>query len=217
MKIRHFLNGAAMGLALLSVSCSAPAQFAGPPAGRDNFRDTTVLRPPAGSKVALIVFEDLGCPACARAHPYEQQAIQQTHVPLLRYDFPLEAHIWTFEGAVYARYIQDKISPALAEEFRSAVFAAQRSIASKDDLEQFTSAWLQKHGKPVPAPVDPTGALAKEVTADLNLGKRLNVEWTPTVVVVTRNQYQAVCGTAGGACDPTQILAVIQGALAQTK
>jgi protein-disulfide isomerase len=216
MKMRHFLIGAAMGLALLSVSCTAPAQFAGTGA-RDSFRDTTILRPPAGSKVAVIVFEDLGCPACARAHPYEQQATQQTHVPLLRYDFPLEAHIWTFEGAVYARYIQEKISPALAEEFRSAVFVAQRSIATKEDLEQFTSTWLQKHGKTMPAPVDPNGALAKEVNADLALGQRLNVEWTPTVVVVTRNQYQVVCGTKDGANDPTQILAVIQGALAQTR
>ena len=39
----------------------------------------------------------------------------------------------------------------------------------------------------------------------------------PTVVVVTRNQYQVVCGTKDGANDPTQILAVIQGALAQTR
>jgi protein-disulfide isomerase len=216
MKMQHFLNGAVMGLALLSVSCTASAQFAGTGA-HDNFRDTTILRPPAGSKVAVIVFEDLGCPACARAHPYELEATQQTHVPLVRYDFPLEAHIWTFEGAVYARYIQDKISPALAGEFRSAVFAAQTSIASKDDLEKFTAAWLQKHGRKMPAPVDPDGSLAKKVNADLDLGKRLNVEWTPTVVVVTRNQYQVVCGTRDGANDPAQILPVIQGALAQTK
>jgi protein-disulfide isomerase len=216
MKMRHFLIGAAIGLALWSLPSAALAQFAGT-GPRDNFRDTTILRPPAGSKVALIVFEDLGCPACARAHPYELQAIQQTHVPLLRYDFPLEAHIWTFQGAVYARYIQDKIGPALAGEFRSAVFLAQSSISNKDDLQQFTSAWLRKHGRQMPATVDPNGTLAKEVTADLDLGKRLNVEWTPTVVVVTRNQYQVVCGTSNGTNDPTQILPVIQGALAQAK
>jgi protein-disulfide isomerase len=214
--MRRLLLSTTVSLALLLTVFTAKAQFAGT-ATRDNFRDTTVLRPPDGSKVALIVFEDLGCPACARAHPLELQAIQQTHVPLLRYDFPLEAHIWTFDGAVVARYIQDKISPQLADQFRSEVFASQGMIASKDDLHQFASAWLQKHGHTLPATIDPDGSLAKEVSADRALGQRLNVQFTPTVVVVTRNQYQAVCGTADGLCDPTQILKVVQGAMAQAK
>jgi len=214
MKMRRFLIGAAAGFALLSLPCAMHAQFAGTGA-RDNFRDTTVLRPPAGSKAAIIVFEDLGCPACARAHPFEQPAAQQAHVPLLRYDFPLEAHIWTFEGAVDARYIQTTFGPQLADEYRSAVFAAQRIISSKDDLRQFTSNWLQEHGKKMPAVVDPNGTLAKKVTADLDLGKRLNVEWTPTVVVVTRDEYQVVCGTKDGANDPSQLLEVAKAAAAK--
>src|SRR5580704_10433231 len=106
MKIRYFLIGTAVSLALLSVPATLHAQFAGT-GERDNFRDTTILRPSAGSKVALIVFEDLGCPSCAKAHPFEIEAVKQTHVALLRYDFPIESHVWTFEGAVCARYIQD--------------------------------------------------------------------------------------------------------------
>jgi hypothetical protein len=214
MKMRRFLIGTAVSLALLLLPTAINAQFAGTGA-HDNFLDTTILRPPTGSKVAIIVFEDLGCPACARAHPFELPAAQQAHVPLLRYDFPLEAHIWTFEGAVCARYIQDEISPRLADQFRSDVFASQRMISNKDDLYQFTSTWLQKHGKKMPAKLDPTGKLAKEVNADLALGKRLNVEWTPTVVVVTRNQYQVVCGTKDGANDASQLLQVVKAAVAQ--
>ncbi len=212
--MRRFLIATAVSLALFSTSFIAKAQFlgAGP---HDEFRDTTVLRPPAGSKVALIVFEDLGCPACARAHPLEVQAIEQTHVALLRYDFPLEAHVWTFEGAVAARYIQHSMGPALAEAFRSDVFASQRLITNKDDLHAFTAAWLKKHGRQMPAALDPDGKLAKEVNADLDLGKRLNLGFTPTVVVVTRNEYQVVCGTKDGANDPTQILPTIKAALAK--
>jgi protein-disulfide isomerase len=214
--MRRFLIGTVVGLALLSYSSASKAQFAGT-STRDGFRDTTILRPPAGSKVAMIVFEDLGCPACARAHPFELQAVQATHIPLLRYDFPLEAHVWTFDGAVCARYIQDKISPKLAEEFRSDVFASQRLISNKDDLYQFMSGWMKKHGRKMPSVMDPGGSLAKEVSADRELGKRLNVEYTPTIVVVTRNQYQAVCGKSDGQCDPAQILPVIKGALAKSK
>jgi hypothetical protein len=138
-------------------------------------------------------------------------------VALLRYDFPLEAHVWTFEGAVCARYIQDTLGPQLAEEFRSTVFKSQSMISSEDDVRQFTSRWLQKRGKKMPAVLDPGGKLAKEVTADRELGMRLNVEWTPTVVVVTRNNYQVVCGTKDGANDPSQILAVVKGVIAQTR
>lgn len=214
--MRRFLLAIAVIFALSLLPSTSRAQFAGT-ATRDDFRDTTILRPPAGSKVALIVFEDLGCPACARAHPMELEAVKETNVKLVRYDFPLEAHIWTFDGAVYARYIQDKISPALADQFRSDVFASQRMISSVDDVHQFAASWLQKHGKQMPAKIDPDGTLAKEVSADQALGKRLNVEFTPTVVVVTRDQYQAVCGTADGQCDPTKILPVVKGAMAQAK
>jgi protein-disulfide isomerase len=199
----------------LSLCCALPVQgqFLGN-GPRDNFRDTSILRPPAGSKIAILVFEDLGCPACARAHPYELEAARQTHVPLVRRDFPLQAHIWTFQGAVLARYIQDKISPQLADQFRTDVFASQSLISSKDDLYQFASGWLEKHGRKMPAQVDPDGVLSKQVNADLELGKRLNVVFTPTVVVVTDKAYQVVCGTGEGSNDPAQILPVVKAALA---
>jgi protein-disulfide isomerase len=216
MLIRNTIVAAAATVMLAFTPQIMQAQFAGT-GPRDNFRDTTVLRPPVGSKVAIIVFEDLGCPACAHAHPIERQVAEQYHVPLVRYDFPLAQHIWTFDGAVDARYLQDKVSPKLADEYRSAVFATQMSISSKDDLRQFTDHWMQQHGQKMPAVVDPDGALARKVQADYDLGKRLNVEYTPTLVVVTRNNYQVVGGTAEGPNDPTKLAGVVEGAIAQTK
>jgi len=189
------------------------AQFhgQGPDAG---FKDTSMLKPPVGHKVALIVFEDLGCPGCASAHPYELKAVEQTGVPLVRYDFPLAAHIWTFQAAVCARYIQDKISPELAEQYRTDVFASQRMISNKDDLDRFTQTWMSRHGKQMPFVLDPDGSLGKKVQADYDLGRRLNLQYTPTVVVVTKDKYQVVCGVKDF-MDPAQILPAIQRAIAQ--
>jgi protein-disulfide isomerase len=215
MKIQRVLAVSTALIGMLAGPLLAHAQFAGTGA-RDHFRDTTILRPPTGSKVALIVFEDLGCPSCAKAHPFEVEAVRQTHVTLLRYDFPIEDHVWTFEGAVCVRYVEHTYGAQVAEDFRSAVFQAQREIYTKDDIRDFLSTWLAKRGKKMPAALDPTGNLAKEVTADRHLGMRLNVEWTPTVVVVTRDNYQVVCGTKDGANDPAQILAVVKAAIAQT-
>lgn len=209
LRIRNILACAV----ILIGAATAHAQFLGT-GPRDGFHDTSILRPPAGSKVAILVFEDLECPACARAHPYEIEAAKQTHVAIIRRDFPLPQHAWAFQGAVLARYIQDKISPELAGQYRSDVFAAQSAIANKDDLYQFTSGWLQKHGRNMPAAVDPDGALAKEINADVDIGKRLNIAYTPTVVIVTANAYQVVCGTGEGANDPAQILPVAKAAQA---
>ena len=96
------------------------------------FQDTSMLKPPAGAKVAVVEFEDLECPACANAAPIVHAAVKQYHVPLVRYDFPLKMHVWSFDAAVYARWMQNKVSPTVADEYRAAVFANQMSIASKD-------------------------------------------------------------------------------------
>ena len=201
---------------LMIGTATAHGQFLGN-GPRDSFHDTSILRPAAGSKVAIIVFEDLECPACARAHPFEIEAAKQTHVALVRRDFPLPQHVWAFQAAVLARYIQDRIDPQLADQYRSDVFTAQSFIASKEDLYQFTSGWLQKRGKTLPSTIDSDGTIAKEVNADVDLGKRLNITFTPTVVVVTASAYQVVCGTAQGANDPAQILPVVKAALASVK
>jgi len=208
------IAGAIAALLLLS-PLGIRAQFTNAtPQG--NLKNVSLLRPPTGSKVAIVVFEDLACPACAHAHPIEAEAAAKAHVPLMRYDFPFEQHIWTFQGAVCARYIQNKINPALADQYRSDVFANQRFIANREDLQTFTQKWLQRHGQQMPFVLDPDGSLAKEVRADFNLGQKVNVEYTPTVVVVTNDQYQVVCGTKDGPNDPSQILPVVEAAIART-
>ncbi len=62
------------------------------------------LRPPAGARVAIIEFEDLECPDCARANPLLKQAAEQYKIPWVRHDFPLPQHDWSFQAAVNARW-----------------------------------------------------------------------------------------------------------------
>ncbi|WP_433967593.1 DsbA family protein [Tunturiibacter gelidiferens] len=81
------------------------------PALAQGFKDTSMLRAPAGSPVAIYEFEDLECPACSHAFPIVHAAVDKYKIPLLRHDFPLRMHVWSFDAAVIARYIQDKISP----------------------------------------------------------------------------------------------------------
>ena len=74
---------------------------------RASAQDTvdSVLRPPKGSQVAIVVFEDLECPMCRRTAPLVKQAAKTYKIPVVRHDFPLgPMHPWSFQAAVMARY-----------------------------------------------------------------------------------------------------------------
>jgi protein-disulfide isomerase len=189
----------------------APAfgQYSAPPNTGTAFKDTSMLKPPAGARAAIIEFEDLECPACAHAFPITRAAAEHYKIPLLHHDFPLQMHIWSRDAAVIARYMQDKISPQAAEDYRRAVFANQNAIASKEDLQNFTRHYFQTHGREMPFVVDPTGQFLREVHADFQIGERIGLTQTPTVFVVTARHWTQVT-------DINQLYQTIDTALAET-
>ena len=172
------------------------------------FKDTSVLRAPAGSPVAIYEFEDLECPACARAFPITRAAAEKYKIPMMHHDFPLKMHIWSYDAAIIARYIQDKISPEAAEDYRRAVFQSQASIASKEDLNTFTQNYFRAHGREMPFVIDPSGRFAAEVRADYTLGERVGLTQTPTVFIVTQKGYEQVS-------DVTQLYAMLDKTIAE--
>lgn len=145
--------------------------------------NTSALHPPAGSRIALVVFEDLECPACAKADPLLKQAERNYRLPLVRHDFVIPNHAWSKEAHIMARYF-DTQSPQLGEEFRQYIFANQTSIY-KTNLRQWADRFAGAHHTALPAFYDPTGALRAKVEADTELGKSTGVHQTPTIYVVS--------------------------------
>jgi protein-disulfide isomerase len=183
-----------MALPFASLPLRAPlfAQKAAPPGTGDAFKDTSMFKPPAGARVAVVEFEDLECPACSHAFPIVHQAVAHYNIPLVRRDFPLQQHFWSFDAAVWARYLQDKVSQKTADDYRGAVFAAQTGIASKDDMLAFTRKFFQSHGLQMPFVPDPTGQFATEVKADRAVGERMGLQHTPTIVVCSQREWVQV-------------------------
>ena len=142
-----------------------------------------VLRPPKGAQVALIVFEDLQCPQCRRVAPILEQASKTYKIPLVRHDFPLPMHNWSYDAAVMARYF-DATSKALGNEFRDYIFANQLEINPKN-LRGYAEKFASEHKVDFPFVVDPQGKFAAEVNADRDMGKAIKLEHTPTVYVVS--------------------------------
>ncbi|MBZ5548009.1 MAG: DsbA family protein [Acidobacteriia bacterium] len=145
-----------------------------------------VLRPPKGAQVALVVFEDLQCPDCRRAAPLVAQAGQTYKIPVVRHDFPLPMHNWSFEAAVLARYF-DTHSKILGNAFRDSVFEHQLEI-TPDNLHGFAEKFAAEHKVDLPFVVDPAGRLAALVLADRELGKSINLQHTPTIFVVSNKR-----------------------------
>lgn len=178
--------------------------------------NTRALRPPQGTSVALVAFEDLQCSDCADAEALLQEAATKYKIPLVRRDFPLPMHNWSFEAHVIARYFDAQtdahpnvhavakpetktgagtdaksgilLKPlGLGEEFRSWVFANQSSI-NKENLRGMAERFADQHGLELPAVYDPKGEFKNKVLADFALGQQVGVIHTPTVFVVSVSQ-----------------------------
>src|SRR6202041_2068469 len=141
------------------------------------------LRPPKGAQVAIVVFEDLQCPDCRRAAPLVEEAARTYKIPVVRHDFPLPFHNWSYEAAVFARYF-DTHSKALGNEFRDYIFANQLEVTPQN-LRGFSERFAAEHKVELPFVVDPDGKLAALINADKELGKAINLQHTPTLYVVS--------------------------------
>jgi protein-disulfide isomerase len=164
----------------------------------------SVLKPPKGAKMAIVVFEDLQCPECARTHPVIGEAAKKYKIPVVTYDYPLPMHNWSYKAALIARYFETQ-SNQLGSEFRDAVFKNQQDITPQN-LQAFAEKFAHDHNTDLPFAIDPQGKLAAAIQADKDLGTRVGLNHTPTIYVVTSKTsgtpYQEVA-------DRTQLFATI--------
>jgi len=144
------------------------------------------LRPPKGAQVAIVVFEDLQCPDCRRAAPLVEEAARTYKIPVIRHDFPLPFHTWSYEAAVMARFF-DTHSKSLGNEFRDYIFSNQLEVTPQN-LRGFADKFAAEHKAPLPFVVDPDGKFAALVNADKDLGKAINIQHTPTLYVVSNKR-----------------------------
>ncbi|MFZ0291549.1 MAG: thioredoxin domain-containing protein [Candidatus Sulfotelmatobacter sp.] len=144
------------------------------------------LRPPKGAQVAIVIFEDLQCPDCRRAAPLVEEAGRTYKIPVVRHDFPLPFHNWSYDAAIIARYF-DTHSKELGNEFRDYIFANQLEITPQN-MRGFAEKFAAEHKVDLPFVVDPDGKLAALVNADKELGKSINLQHTPTLYVVSNKR-----------------------------
>ena len=150
--------------------------------------DASVLKPPAGAKIAIVMFQDLEAPECASAFPMVLETADAHKIPVVLYDFPLPRHNWSFPAALWARYFdtQDTKKVKIGNEFRRFIYVNQKQI-SRDNLHQWVRKFADEHNISVPPAIDSDGKLAQEVKADYMLGQRIGVEHPPTIWVISNS------------------------------
>jgi protein-disulfide isomerase len=144
--------------------------------------DASSFKPPAGAKVAIVVFEDLECPDCARAYPVVWEAARAHKIPVVLHDFPLPKHPWSFDAAIWARYFDTK-SEKVGDDFRGFIYKNQPQI-TRENLLQYVQKFGDENKIPVPFAPDPEGKLRAKVQADYALGQKIGLEHTPTIFVI---------------------------------
>lgn len=144
--------------------------------------DGSSLKPPPGAKVAVVMFEDLECPDCARAYPLVWQQANAHHIPVVLHDFPLSIHPWSFQAALYARFFDTK-SQKLGDDFRGYIFSNQPQI-TRGNLQQYAQRFADNNKVPLPFAIDPEGKLREKIQADYALGQQIGLQHTPTIFVV---------------------------------
>jgi protein-disulfide isomerase len=159
---------------------SAALLFAAPPAFAAV--DGSRLDLPNGADVAIVVFEDLQCPDCAKAHPLILEAAKATGAPLVIRDFPLARHAWSFPAAILARHFSFESREA-GLDFRSFVFLNQ-ALIRPENLRQAAEQFAKDRGVSLPENVDPNGRLQELVQADQNLGRLIGLEYVPLILVI---------------------------------
>ncbi len=145
-----------------------------------------ILKPPPGHKVAIVIFEDLECPDCARAAPLMNEAVKTYKIPQVRHDFPLPMHPWARQAAVFAKYFdtKDTAKEKYGDEFRDYIFSVQPQI-TRDNLRSYAQKFADEHHLALPLFIDPDGKLEAMVQHDLELGQIVGIQHTPTIYVVS--------------------------------
>lgn len=144
--------------------------------------DASTLKAPPGTKVAIVMFEDLQCPDCARAYPVVWETANAHKVPVVLHDYPLPMHNWSLEAATCARFFDTK-SKKLGDDFRGYIYQNQPNITPQN-LRQYVQKFADDNKVPLPFVVDPDGKLKAEIMADKDLGNKVGLQHTPTIFVI---------------------------------
>lgn len=145
---------------------------------------TGPARGPKDSRVLIVEFGDLQCPACKAAQPTIEALVAAE--PTARFvfqNFPLEMHNWAAKGAAYADCVGQASNDAFWK-FVSKTYETQSDITAENVDEKLTAIADGAGVKGADIAACATRPDTKaHVDASLALGKSVDVTGTPTLYI----------------------------------
>src|SRR4051794_21197453 len=152
-----------------------------------NVLDQGVSGPSRGSrdsKVTIVEFGDLQCPACKAAQPtIEELVAAEPNARFVFQNFPLEMHNWAMKGAEYSDCVGRASSDAFWK-FISKTYETQAEITADNVDAKLTAIadGVGLKGSEIAACAAKTETKA-HVEASMKLGKEVEVGSTPTLFI----------------------------------
>jgi protein-disulfide isomerase/uncharacterized membrane protein len=148
---------------------------------------------PSDAAITVVEFADMCCPACQKTSPKVKEfAVENPKTVRLVYrHFPLKMHKYGSVAAAMGEYAAEK---GRFWDFTLSVMGLQRQPDSVDELLDIAKKIgldrddIQKRLSNTKDPV------FERVTRDMNLGHKLNINSTPTFIVLSKGIKPQSCG-----------------------
>jgi protein-disulfide isomerase len=151
---------------------------------------------PVIAKVRIDVFSDYQCPACkalaeGALKRVKEDYARQGKIRLVHHDFPLPMHKFARRAAVLAA-AADRLGKF--EAVSDALFRQQDSWSVSGKVDEAVDSVLTPDERKRIREIASDPAIGASIDRDIELGKRMNVQSTPTMIVTQDSKPNPVVG-----------------------
>jgi protein-disulfide isomerase len=183
MRIRSF----ALGVFILALGA------AGSPAAQSK---TTRAVGPVTAAVRIDLFSDFQCPACKALHEQtikrvKEEFAQAGKIRLVHHDFPLPQHKFARQAAILAA-AADRLGKY--DPVADALFHQQESWGQSGNVDAVVDSVLTPEERKKLREIAKDPAILANIERDIQLGERMKVGSTPTMIVTHDGKPNPVVG-----------------------
>lgn len=151
---------------------------------------------PVTAAVRIDLFSDFQCPACKALHEQTIRRVKQDFaltgkIRLVHHDFPLPQHKFARQAAVLAA-AADRLGKF--DEVADALFRQQDSWSQSGSVDAAVDSVLTPEERKKLREIAKDPAIAANIERDMQLGQRMQVSSTPTMIVTHDGKPNPVVG-----------------------
>jgi len=146
--------------------------------------------------VRIDLFSDFQCPACKALHEQTVKRIKEAYarqgkVRLIHHDFPLPQHTFARQAATLAS-AADRLGKF--DAVADALFLQQESWSKTGNVDAVVDSVLTPEERKKLREIAKDPAIAAAIDRDIELGKRMQVSSTPTMIITHNGSPSPIVG-----------------------